>query len=138
MANKLDEILNIEPQPVLEPEEVVVPPNTDTVEDIDFDNVRANYYELLDQGKAAMNTAMRIAAESENPRAIEVLSGLFKNVADVNKQLLSLSKDKADIKAVKRSGSNPQQSLSGQTIQNAVFVGNGADLNKLLADRLKG
>jgi hypothetical protein len=138
MANKLDEILNIEPQPVLEPEEVVVPPNTDTVEDIDFDNVRANYYELLDQGKAAMNTAMRIAAESENPRAIEVLSGLFKNVADVNKQLLSLSKDKADIKAVKRSGSNPQQSLPGQTIQNAVFVGNGADLNKLLADRLKG
>jgi hypothetical protein len=138
MANKLDEILNIEPQPVLEPEEVVVPPNTDTVEDIDFDNVRANYYELLDQGKAAMNTAMRIAAESENPRAIEVLSGLFKNVADVNKQLLSLSKDKADIKAVKRSGSNPQQSLPGQTIQNAVFVGNGADLNKLLADKLKG
>lgn len=136
MNTKISEILDIEPHEVETNISTEIVPVNENVEDSDFDIVRQNQYELLEQGKAAVNTAMRIAAESENPRAIEVLAGLLKNVSEMNKQLLTLSKDKADIKTAKRG--NGQQVLHPQNnIQNAVFVGNGSELNKLLAEKLK-
>lgn len=136
MSNKISEILNIDHHEIIidEPSNIAIIPSVNTPEDTDFDAVRTNYYELIDQGKAAMHTAMRIAAESENPRAIEVLSGLLKNMADVNKQLLSLSKDKADIKTAKGTKSaQPIQQIGN--VEQAVFVGNSADLNKILAEK---
>ena len=118
-----------EHQVTMETTQTVIPGGTE--EDADFDAARGNMYQLLDQGKAAIETAMIVAAETQNPRSIEVLGNLIKTMADINKQLLSLSKDKADIKSTKNVRT-PAQSTPIGNIQNAVFVGNGADLNKML------
>jgi hypothetical protein len=132
MSEKLSEILGVEHHEVtMEVAPVVIQGESDdNTEDADFTYARGNYYELIEQGKAAVNTAMRIASESENPRAIEVLSGLMRNMADINKQLIGMSKDKVEVKAL-RSGGKTQQSIG--TVQNAVFVGSSSELNKLLS-----
>lgn len=126
IAEALD-ISNVELS--LDVDQTVVPPSS---VDIDFENARSNYYEILDASKAAINSAIRIAAEKEDARSIEVLSGLLKNVADINKQLIQLSKDKEDAKQAKK-GSGPVNSQPQiGNVQQAVFVGSSADLNKLL------
>jgi hypothetical protein len=132
MTDRISEILDIEPHDVtLEVEKTDVAVVTENVEDDDFVAARANYYEIIDQGRAAVNTAMMIAAETQNPRAIEVLSGLLKNMADINRQLINISKDRADVKTAK--GTKSQQPLQQiGTLQQAVFVGNSAELAKLL------
>lgn len=135
MSETLAKVFDVEYHPI-EPVKTEVPAvkETENQEDTDFDTARDVQHELLEMGRAAIGTAMRIASESENPRAIEVLSGLLKNVSDMNKQLVTLHKDKADVKLAKVGkvqGSGPQI----QTQQN-LFVGNSADLNKMLADKL--
>ncbi len=130
--------LNIEPptqvEVVQDNESIIIPDGGNAPEDTDFNYARGNYYEIIEQGKAAVHTAMRIAAESENPRAIEVLSGLMKNMADINKQLIMMSKDKADVKTARGTKSTqPMQQIG--TVQQAVFVGSSSDLNKLLAEK---
>jgi hypothetical protein len=54
----------------------------------------------------------------------------MRNMADINKQLIGMSKDKVEVKAL-RSGGKTQQSIG--TVQNAVFVGSSSELNKLLS-----
>ena len=131
----LDNVFNVNTAPVPAKQEVnlpVVAEEKDTV-DTDFDIARNNYLEILEQGKAAINTAMLVASQSENPRAIEVLSGLLKNMADINKQLVQMSKDKNDAKGVK--STQPPTQIG--TVQQAVFVGNAAELNKMISAKLK-
>ena len=104
-------------------------------EDVDFQYARNNYIEIIETSKAAMTTAVRVAAESENPRAIEVLGNLLKVAADINRQMVQMSKDKEDIKTVKanrgkKSGEAPQIN-STNTV---VFTGTSADLAKLLKE----
>lgn len=131
MSEKLAEVLDIEHVPTeLDITQTVIPAGEP--EDVDFESARANTYELIDQFKASINTAMHVAAETQNPRALEVLGNLLKSAADVNKQLVQMSKDKADVKAAKKQITNPQQPQIG-TVQQAVFVGSSADLTKLLA-----
>ena len=50
----------------------------------DYEYSRQTYYELIEKGKDALDLAIEIAQQSEHPRAIEVLSGMIKNVGDVN------------------------------------------------------
>jgi len=38
-----------------------------------------------------------VARESEHPRAFEVLSGMIKNISDVNDRLMDLNKKKKDL-----------------------------------------
>lgn len=132
----LSEVFEIEGIYQTLPVENVVIPAGET-EESDFDTARKNTYELIEQGRAAINTAMHVAAESNNPRALEVLGNLIKTMADVNKQLLSLSKDKADIKSVKSGKVATPGAPQIGTVQNAVFVGDSASLNKLIKGEIQ-
>jgi hypothetical protein len=136
MSTTIHEVLDIEPHDVIieTADTNIVPAAGENTEDVDFDNARSNVYLILDQFKAAINTSMRVAAESENPRAIEVLSMLLKNAADVNKQLITMSKDKADVKTARGTKSTQPVNQFG-TVQQAMFVGNSSELNKMLADK---
>ena len=58
----------------------------------DYDYSRDTLYELIEKGKDALENMIEVARESEHPRAYEVLSGLIKNVADVNDKLQDLNK----------------------------------------------
>ena len=58
----------------------------------DYDYSRETYYQLIEKGKESLELAIRIAEETEHPRAIEVLAGMIKNVSDVNDKLMDLNR----------------------------------------------
>jgi hypothetical protein len=94
--------------------------------DNDFEYSRRIYYDLIEKGSSALEDMIEVARESEHPRAFEVLSGMIKNVADVNDKLMDLQKKKKDIKATK------QPALEGGKTQNNFFLGSTTDLQRLL------
>lgn len=62
----------------------------DTVED--YKHSRSIIYGLLDRGTTALDGAMRVAAESEHPRAYEVASTIMKQVGALTKDLMEVHK----------------------------------------------
>ena len=63
----------------------------------DYDYSRETYYELIERGKDALENMIEVARESEHPRAYEVLSGMIKNISDVNDRLMILNKGKKEL-----------------------------------------
>ena len=93
----------------------------------DYIQSRDNFYELVEKGKEALDGAMDIARETDQPRAYEVVAQLLKNVTDTNKEIIELQKRMEDLKANDRK-------LGNTNINNALFVGSTADLQKMLQD----
>jgi hypothetical protein len=91
----------------------------------DAEFARDNIRELVLQGNQAVDELMLIARDGQHPRAFEVLSGLMKNLADMNKDLLEIQKRKKDL-APKAEAQN------NLNIDKAVFVGSTAQLVKML------
>ena len=94
----LSDIFDVEP--IREEEKTMLLPVT--VEDSDpinsdADFARKNIRELVTQGNQAVDELMLIARDGQHPRAFEVLSGLMKNLADMNKDLLEIQKRKKDL-----------------------------------------
>jgi hypothetical protein len=112
--------------------EVITPISTDILGD-DFTHTRDNLRELLATGQKALEQALLVAQASEHPRAFEVVGNLMKQMADINQQLLDLHNQKQKIEA-------PSKKDSGlsKTVNNNLFVGTTADLNKLIKDMTKG
>ena len=92
----------------------------------DYEYSRETYYELLEKGKDALDTMVEVARESEHPRAYEVLSGMIKNLSDVNDKLMDLNKKNKDME-------EPLKQVEHQ--QNNIFLGSTADLQKLLKEK---
>lgn len=92
----------------------------------DFEFARQTYHDLLAKGSEALEDMMDVARNTEHPRAFEVLSGMMKNVADINGNLMDLHKKK---KAYKHKETPAQ--ISGQTTNN-LFVGSTTDLQRML------
>ena len=101
-------------------EQMIVP---DSNNQNDYEYSRETYYELLEKGKDALDTMVEVARESEHPRAYEVLSGMIKNLSDVNDKLMDLNKK------VKELSDEPKR-VENQ--QNNIFLGSTADIQKLL------
>lgn len=138
MSEALAKAFGIEPVEVIQQNGKSVTIAPEGSEDEDHTYARARHYELAEKGSEALDIAMRIARESENPRAIEVLSGLIKNLSDVNKSLLTLNKDKADVKTAKTGkGNGTSVGTAVQNQTNIVFNGSSKELNKLIAEQLK-
>ena len=93
----------------------------------DYEYSRETYYDLIEKGKAALEDMIEVARESEHPRAFEVLSGMIKNVSDVNDRLMDLNKKNKDINT-----KEAVKALPGATTNNNVFIGSTADLQKML------
>lgn len=112
----------------------IVPVKSEEPEEDDFDFVRENYYDMIQQGSVALAGALRVASESENPRAYEVVGGLLKQLSDVNKQLLNISEDKEKVKTARRGnrGESPTPITNHNT---AIFVGDSNALDDLLEKR---
>jgi len=94
----------------------------------DADFARDNIRGLVLQGNQAVDELMLIARDGQHPRAFEVLSGLMKNLADMNKDLLEIQKRKKDL-APKAEAQN------NLNIDKAVFVGSTAQLVKMLKNQ---
>ena len=139
---KLSQVFDLEPisedrMEIITKDGEVIPPKNEAL-DYDYETTRANLHSLLEQGKAALDAALAVARQSEHPRAFEVVSGLMKDLADINGKLLDLHKKKQAIETPKnQTGTQPQQQ-SGNVTNNAIFVGSTADLSKMLDDLRKG
>ena len=90
----------------------------------DYDYSRETYYELIEKGKDALENMIEVARESEHPRAYEVLSGMIKNVSDVNDRLMDLNKKQKEI--------DREEVKQVSSTTNNVFLGSTSDLQKLL------
>jgi hypothetical protein len=99
----------------------VVERNRKTDEDFEF--ARSNIIAAIDKGQEALSGILDVATMSQHPRSYEVVATLVKAVADANKDLLELQKRHRDL-----TGEVPNPS----TINNNLFVGSTAELQKLL------
>ena len=127
--DRIDEILEITslvPTAELKPEPTVrIKPKTDGKDDdIDYNYARENYYNLIERNQDAVEEMLEIAKQSEHPRAFEVVGQLIKSGLDANKELMGLHKTKKEL-SIERGGPTT-------TVNNAVFVGSTAELQKLL------
>jgi hypothetical protein len=73
---------------------------------------------------------MDVARATEHPRAFEVLSGMMKNVADVNGNLLDLHKKKKEYNK-----EDALKELPQGTTNNNLFVGSTSDLQRMLLSK---
>ena len=126
---RIDEILEITrlvTTSELKPEPPVrIKPKTDGKDDdIDYNYARENYYNLIERNQDAIEEMLEIAKQSEHPRAFEVVGQLIKSGLDANKELMGLHKTKKELSI--------EKSSTTTNVNNAVFVGSTADLQKLL------
>jgi len=99
--------------------------------DDDFEYSRRTYYDLIEKGQGALEEMMEVAKQLEHPRAFEVVSGMIKNISDVNDRLMDLHKKKKDYN--KKDIVKP---VDGTT-NNNLFVGSTVELQRMLQDMNK-
>ena len=91
----------------------------------DYEYTRGNLYSIIEKGQEAINRILELAQESEMPRAYEVAGQLIKSVSDATDKLMDLQKKLKDVNEEK-------ESKGPTTVNNALFVGSTAELQKLL------
>jgi hypothetical protein len=130
----LDDAFNVE-STIVPAEKVGITPEqkpdrlTKTDIDKDYEYTRGNLYSIIEKGQEAINGILELAQESEMPRAYEVAGQLIKSVSDATDKLMDLQKKLKDVEEeTKVKGPN--------TVNNALFVGSTAELQKLLKSGL--
>jgi hypothetical protein len=135
IMDNLTKALEMNPLVVEEQKEeelpVVVEEKSDAEQD--FELARKNLQELAKKGNKALDELIMLAKNSEHPRAYEVVATLIKTLADTNKDLLETRKRKIDID--KARGVLPNGDT--KTVNNNLFVGSTAELQKFLKERAK-
>ena len=91
----------------------------------DYDYTRGNLYSIIEKGQEAINGILELAQDSEMPRAYEVAGQLIKSVSDATDKLMDLQKKVKDV-------NKEEEAKSPTTVNNALFVGSTAELQKLL------
>ena len=142
MTKQLDKTFNISPVEVSDTPEGgcatrkdqltnITKPDRLSKDDIekDYEYTRGNLYSIIEKGQEAINGILELAQESEMPRAYEVAGQLIKSVSDATDKLMDLQKKLKDVEEeTKQKGPS--------TVNNALFVGSTAELQKLLKSGL--
>lgn len=123
---KLDETFNISPSEILPYKKQEVVKSEQHSADIknDYDYVRDNLYNLVENGNVALSDLVEIARQSEHPRAYEVLSGLIKSIGDTTDKLSVLHEKQ------KKLSSSGEDNIN--VTNNTLFVGSSTDLLDML------
>lgn len=93
-----------------------------TVND-DFEFSRSNLHNIIMKGNEALDGIMDVASMSQHPRSYEVIATIINSLTVANKELLDLSKKRKEIQS---------EDSGPRTINNNLFVGSTAELQKLL------
>jgi len=129
MPDPIDDALNLAP---LENIKEAVTKIITASQDNDFQYVRENLYEVLEKSKTALDDVLRLAQQSQHPRAYEVLNQMLRTVADVSSSLTDLHVKSTRIQIDKeRSGIG---NINNKTINNNMFVGTTAEIQKMLSN----
>lgn len=89
----------------------------------DYEKAQQNIKELIGNGNIALESALKVATESDSPRAFEVVAILLKTVSDLNNNMLDIHKKAKDTTSTK---------VEVKQTNNSVFVGSTTDLQNLL------
>ena len=121
----LDDVFNVDrPAPV----EKVVKPSLKKSEEgdvrQDYEDSRAKLHNLVMKGQEAVDGILDVARASDHPRAYEVAGQLIKNVGDVADKLIDLQGKMKELDKEEKKGPS--------TVNNTMFVGSTADLQKML------
>jgi len=98
----------------------------------DYSYTRTNFYDLIENGSKAIESALHIAQEGQHPRAYEVLAQLLKNVGETNEKLLTLHMKMDEMKSDRRVQN------STQVTNNALFVGSTSELQQMIKGNKNG
>lgn len=123
MSNPIDNALNLAPIEKKESPLTVEINKPDTTE-MDFDYARGNLINIIEKGNEALDGILDVAGMSQHPRSFEVAATLINSLAAANKDLLELSKKRKELQGEK----------SPTTVNNNLFIGSTAELQKLLKD----
>jgi hypothetical protein len=121
LLNALEKNLSIVEKPKTEVDKGQI--INDTEKDIEYS--RTKMKELIGQSSEAINQMMALAAESEHPRAFEVLSNMIKDASQMSQDLVKLQKVRKDI-------TQEKEKTNSDTTNNSIFVGSTAELQKFL------
>ena len=136
--DRLDDTFNIAPTEIVVEETVVEEspvgiqkPDRLKKDDIekDYEYTRGNLYSIIEKGQEAINGILELAQESEMPRAYEVAGQLIKSVSDATDKLMDLQKKLKDVEE--------ETQKVPSNVNNALFVGSTAELQKLLKQQSK-
>jgi hypothetical protein len=89
----------------------------------DYELVQSNIKDLIGTGNVALESALKVATQSDSPRAFEVVAILLKTMADLNNNVLDVHKKAKDTTG---------QKVEVKQTNNSVFVGSTKDLQNLL------
>lgn len=89
----------------------------------DYEAVQNNLKDLIKNGNVALESALKVATESDSPRAFEVVAILLKTMADLNGNVLDVHKKAKD---------TTQSKVEIKQTNNSVFVGSTKELQNLL------
>lgn len=94
----------------------------------DYNYARAQLYDIVEKMQESLDGAMEVAAQSEHPRAFEVVFNGAKHAADAVEKLADLHKKMNDLEREEPKTISPTQ------VQNNMFVGSTAELMKMLKE----
>ncbi|ANS04986.1 terminase small subunit [uncultured Mediterranean phage] len=120
---KLDELLDIQGEIVQAEKNLPVVSSNAQDKGNDYKYSREIFYGLVERGQDAIEGILDIAKESEHPRVYEVAGQLIKTVGETTEKLIDLQ---AKMKELDKDNSMPDK------VQNNLFVGSSAELQKLL------
>ena len=121
----LDKVFGEEPTELEQHVEKTKSLRTDTPDiQQDYETSRAQLHSLVMKGQEAVDGILDVARASDHPRAYEVAGQLIKHVADTTDKLIDLQKKMKELDAEEKKGPT--------TVNNSMFVGSTADLQKLL------
>jgi predicted house-cleaning noncanonical NTP pyrophosphatase (MazG superfamily) len=106
--------------------DIITTKKTDVQKDYEYS--RGNLYSLIEKGQEAISGILELAQESEMPRAYEVAGQLIKNVSEATEKLMDLQKK---LKSIEEESFQKMPT----TVNNALFIGSTAELQKLLKSK---
>ena len=120
---KLDELLDIQGEIVQVEKNLPTISSNDQDKGNDYKYSREIFDGLVERGQDAIEGILDIAKESEHPRVYEVAGQLIKTVGETTEKLIDLQ---AKMKELDKDNNVPDK------VQNNLFVGSSAELQKLL------
>lgn len=129
MSDEISKSLDL--APLSQSTALVVQDNKTYDNDVEF--AREGLYDAAVKAQSAVEDMIAIAQQSQHPKAYEVLNATIKTLADISMGIADLQLKK---QRLERGNSNPQNN-EGSTVNNNLFVGSTAELQKML-EELKG
>ena len=132
--DSLDETFDITPveveevKPVKKKGKPLIISDKEEDKEKDYQYAGGQLYDIVEKMQESLNDAMEVAAESQHPRAFEVVFNGAKHAADVVEKITDLQKKVKDLES-------EDAKVQQTNTQNNIFMGSTAELLKMLKEQ---